>query len=36
MAYGAPPGVLENRGFDFVGYHDLAGRPGFKMGVQDW
>ncbi|WP_167761950.1 hypothetical protein [Blastococcus sp. CT_GayMR19] len=28
------PGVLEQRGVEFVGYHDLAGRPGFKMAMQ--
>ncbi len=31
----ATPGVLENVGFDFVGYHDLGGNPGFKMAVQE-
>ncbi len=28
------PGVLEQRGVELVGYHDLAGRPGFKMAMQ--
>jgi hypothetical protein len=28
------PGVLEQQGVEFVGYHDLAGRPGFKMAMQ--
>lgn len=28
------PGVLENIGFELVGYHDLGGNPAFKMAVQ--
>ena len=28
------PSALEQRGVEFVGYHDLAGRPGFKMAMQ--
>ena len=30
----AAPGVLEQRGVELVGYHDLAGRPGFKLAMQ--
>lgn len=29
------PGVLENVGFAYVGYHDLGGNPAFKMAVQE-
>ena len=28
------PGVLEQSNIEFVGYHDLNDRPGFKMGIQ--
>ncbi|MCV2488867.1 hypothetical protein OF117_05785 [Geodermatophilus sp. YIM 151500] len=28
------PGVLEQRAVEFVGYHDLDGRPGFKLAMQ--
>jgi hypothetical protein len=30
----ARPAVLEQHGVAFVGYHDLDGRPGFKLGLQ--
>jgi hypothetical protein len=29
-----PPAVQEQHGIAMVGYHDLDGKPGFKMGVQ--
>lgn len=29
------PAVLENQGFELVGYHDLSGRPGFKLAMQE-
>jgi hypothetical protein len=29
----AAPGVLESRNVAFIGYHDLEGRPGFKMAL---
>jgi hypothetical protein len=32
---GGAPGVLENQGFEWVGYHELGGRPGFKMALQE-
>lgn len=28
------PGVLEQQAVEFVGYHDLDGRPGFKLAMQ--
>lgn len=28
------PGVVECSGFELVGYHDLAGNPGFKLAIQ--
>lgn len=28
------PAPLENTGFEFVGYHDLGGNPGFKLAIQ--
>lgn len=28
------PGVLEAQAVEFVGYHDLDGRPGFKLAMQ--
>jgi hypothetical protein len=31
---GAAPGVVEQSGVEFVGYHDLDGRPGFKLAIQ--
>ncbi len=30
-----PPEVLEASHVDLVGYHDLAGRPGFKLALQE-
>lgn len=27
------PGILENEGFELVGYHDLAGHAGFKLAL---
>jgi hypothetical protein len=35
MGIGGAPGVLENQGFEWVGYHDLGARPGFKMALQE-
>jgi hypothetical protein len=29
-----PPGTVEQHGVHLVGYHDLAGRPGFKLALQ--
>lgn len=29
----AAPGTLESRDVDMIGYHDLAGRPGFKLAM---
>ena len=29
------PDVLENRGFEVVGYHDLDGHPGFKLALHE-
>ena len=31
----AAPKIAENSGFDFVGYHDLDGRPGFKLALHE-
>jgi hypothetical protein len=35
MTIGEAPGILENEGFEFVGYHELGGRPAFKMALQE-
>ncbi len=32
---GRTPEVLENVGFDVIGYHDLDGHPGFKLAVAE-
>jgi len=29
----AAPGTLEARDVEMIGYHDLAGRPGFKLAM---
>ncbi len=29
------PKVLENRGFEVVGYHDIDGHPGFKLALHE-
>jgi hypothetical protein len=29
------PRILENNGFELVGYHDLKGQPGFKMALHE-
>jgi hypothetical protein len=31
----AAPGVLENQGFEVVGYHDLRGHAGFKLALHE-
>jgi hypothetical protein len=31
----AAPGILEQDGVELVGYHDLEGRPGFKLAMQE-
>jgi hypothetical protein len=32
---GTTPGVLENEGFEVVGYHHLDGHPGFKLALHE-